>query len=301
MLKDFTKLETFLVVVREKSFSKASAKLGISQPAVTQQIKYIEDYLDSKIIERRKNGIKLTKEGEDFYKIVIRLSKSIQQAEKDILKIINKEFTFKLGSTFTIGHYILPQNLDKLKSIIKNDVFITIDKPDRIKNLLIDRQIDLAITDIHIDEYGIISREWFDDELVIFSNQPIPPILSKDDLFRFNWICREEESPTRQLVSEAFDEMNIDCVSFNIKGIVDNSTLAKESILQQNKNQVIPTVSMISRTAIQKDIKQKRLFEARLQDKMISRKLYVSYHKNRIKEVFMNKIINFIFNIKIDK
>jgi DNA-binding transcriptional LysR family regulator len=301
MLKDFTKIETFLVVVREKSFSKASAKLGISQPAVTQQIKYIEDYLDSKIIERRKNGIKLTKEGEDFYKIVIRLSKSIQQAEKDILKIINKEFTFKLGSTFTIGHYILPQNLDKLKSIIKNDVFITIDKPDRIKNLLIDRQIDLAITDIHIDEYGIISREWFDDELVIFSNQPIPPILSKDDLFRFNWICREEESPTRQLVSEAFDEMNIDCSSFNIKGIVDNSTLAKESILQQNKNQVIPTVSMISRTAIQKDIKQKRLFEARLQDKMISRKLYVSYHKNRIKEVFMNKIINFIFNIKIDK
>ena len=95
--------------------------------------------------------------------------------------------------------------------------------------------------------------------------------------------------------------MNIDCVSFNIKGIVDNSTLAKESILQQNKNQVTPTVSMISRTAIQKDIKQKRLFEARLQDKMISRKLYISYHKNRIKEVFMNKIIKFIFNIKINK
>ena len=301
MLKDFTKLETFLIVVKEKSFSKASAKLGISQPAVTQQIKYIEDCLDSKIVERRKNGIKLTKEGEDFYKIVVRLSKSIQQAEKDIVKIINKEFTFKLGSTFTIGHYILPQNLDKLKSIIKNDVFITIDKPDRIKNLLIDKQIDLAITDIHIDEEGIISREWFNDELVIFSNKPIPPILSKDDLFHFNWICREEESPTRQLVSEAFDEMNIDCSSFNIKGIVDNSTLAKESILQQNKNQVIPTVSMISRTAIQKDIKQKRLFEARLQDKMISRKLYVSYHKNRIKEVFMNKIVNFIFNIKIDK
>jgi DNA-binding transcriptional LysR family regulator len=301
MLKDFTKLETFLIVVKEKSFSKASAKLGISQPAVTQQIKYIEDCLDSKIVERRKNGIKLTKEGEDFYKIVVRLSKSIQQAEKDIVKIINKEFTFKLGSTFTIGHYILPQNLDKLKSIIKNDVFITIDKPDRIKNLLIDKQIDLAITDIHIDEEGIISREWFNDELVIFSNKPIPPILSKDDLFHFNWICREEESPTRQLVSEAFDEMNIDCSSFNIKGIVDNSTLAKESILQQDKNQVTPTVSMISRTAIQKEVKQKKLFEARLQDRMINRKLYVSYHKNRNKEVFINKIVRFIFNIKIEK
>ena len=44
MLRDFAKLETFLTVVREKSFSKASAKLGISQPAVTQQMKFIEDY-----------------------------------------------------------------------------------------------------------------------------------------------------------------------------------------------------------------------------------------------------------------
>jgi len=63
MLKDFAKLETFLTVVREHSFSKASAKLGISQPAVTQQIKFIEKYLDCKIIERKKNGVILTKEG----------------------------------------------------------------------------------------------------------------------------------------------------------------------------------------------------------------------------------------------
>ncbi|MCG3716272.1 LysR family transcriptional regulator, partial [Aliarcobacter butzleri] len=51
MLTDFAKLETFLTVVREKSFSKASAKLGISQPAVTQQMKFIEDYLDVQIVD----------------------------------------------------------------------------------------------------------------------------------------------------------------------------------------------------------------------------------------------------------
>jgi DNA-binding transcriptional LysR family regulator len=57
MLRDFSKIETFLTVVREKSFSKASKKLGISQPAVTQQIKLLEAYFDTKIIERKKNGI----------------------------------------------------------------------------------------------------------------------------------------------------------------------------------------------------------------------------------------------------
>ena len=54
MLRDFAKLETFLTVVREKSFSKASAKLGISQPAVTQQVKFIEDYLMCRLLIERK-------------------------------------------------------------------------------------------------------------------------------------------------------------------------------------------------------------------------------------------------------
>jgi DNA-binding transcriptional LysR family regulator len=60
MLSDFTKLNTFLTVVKEKSFSRASAKLGISQPAVTQQMRYIEDYLDTRVLDRKKNGIRLT-------------------------------------------------------------------------------------------------------------------------------------------------------------------------------------------------------------------------------------------------
>ena len=63
MIKDFTKLETFLVVVREKSFSKASAKLGISQPAVTQQIKYLEEMLGTQLIERKKKWGKADKRG----------------------------------------------------------------------------------------------------------------------------------------------------------------------------------------------------------------------------------------------
>ena len=75
MLKDFVKLETFLTVARERSFSKASAKLGISRPAVTQQIKFIEKYLACKVIERKKNGIKLTNEGDELYKIATRIDK----------------------------------------------------------------------------------------------------------------------------------------------------------------------------------------------------------------------------------
>jgi len=298
MLKDFTKLETFLVVVKERSFSKASAKLGISQPAVTQQIKFIEEYLDSRVVERKKNGIKLTKEGEDFHKIVLKLSKAIQNTEKDIIKIINKEFTFKIGSSLTIGHYIIPKHLDDIKDQIKNDVFISIDKSNRIIDMLVDKKIDIALTDTPVHEDGVISREWMNDELVIFSNQQIPSVLEKEDLFKFNWICRDEESPTRKLISEALEEIDVDCSTFNVKGIVDNSTLAKETILHCIfKN--TPTVSVISKTAIQKELKDKTLFEARLKDTRLMRKLYLSYNRDRRKDAFVDKVIKLILNIKI--
>ncbi|MFP4333826.1 MAG: LysR family transcriptional regulator, partial [Campylobacterales bacterium] len=124
MIRDFAKLETFLVVVKEKSFSKASAKLGISQPAVTQQIKFLEDYLDTKIIERKKNGIKLTKEGEKLLAIVQKLDKCIGSAEKELIKIIDKNIAFNIGASFTIGNYVLPHILNELQDTIKNEVFV---------------------------------------------------------------------------------------------------------------------------------------------------------------------------------
>jgi len=297
MLRDFTKLETFLVVVKERSFSKASAKLGISQPAVTQQIKFIEEYLDTKIVERKKNGIKLTKEGEDFYKIVLKLSKAVNSAEKEVLKIINKEFTFKLGSSFTIGHYVIPKYVDEIKEQIKNDVYITIDKSDRIINQLVDRQIDLALVESQINAEGITFREWFEDELVIFSNQPIPMFLEKEDLFKFNWICREEGSPTRQLISEAFDEIDVDCTSFNVKGIVDNSTVAKETIshcIFKNR----PTVSIISKNAISKEVREGKLYEGRLKNTSLYRKLYIAYNRDRKRDAFIENVVHYILSIK---
>ncbi len=109
MLNDFAKLETFLTVVREKSFSKASAKLGISQPAVTQQMKFIEDYLDVQVVDRKKNGIKLTKEGQMLHAIALKIEKCVANAEKELLKIMNKNVTFVFGASFIIGNYILPR------------------------------------------------------------------------------------------------------------------------------------------------------------------------------------------------
>jgi DNA-binding transcriptional LysR family regulator len=298
MLKDFAKLHTFLTVIKEKSFSKASAKLGISQPAVTQQIKFIEEYLDTKIVERKKNGIKLTKEGEDLYRIAIRLEKAISSSEKELLKIINKEFTFILGASFAIGNYVIPPQMQNIKDKINNEVYLRVGLSEEIIDQLEDKKIDIALIESPIFRDGIIYREWLEDELVIFSNQPIPKQLKREDMYKFDWICRDEDSHTRKLTSEVFEEIGVECSSFNVIGVVSSPTAIKESITHADPTSPRPTVSVMSRHVLAEDIAAGRLYEARVKNYRITRKFYVAYTKDRKHDAFVDNVVNYLLGIR---
>jgi len=297
MLKDFAKLQTFLMVIKEKSFSKASAKLGISQPAVTQQIKFIEEYLDTKIVDRKKNGILLTKEGEDLYRIAQRLEKAIVNSEKELLKIINKEFTFVMGSSFSIGNYVLPNYLGEIKKRIDNEVFMNVDLSCNVIAQLVDKKIDVALIESPVFEDGIIYREWVEDELVVFSNQAIKKHLTADDLLDFDWVCRNEESHTRKLTAEVFEEIGVQCNNFNVIGVLASPTAIKESISHADKNAERPLVSIMSRHVIQNELENGTLFEARLKNHKILRKFYIAYSKDRKHDAFVDNVVNYLLSL----
>ena len=297
MLKDFTKIETFLTVVREKSFSKASKKLGISQPAVTQQIKLLEDYIDDKIVDRKKNGIRLTKTGEELHKIVTKLEKAINASEKDMIKLIDKDIALIIGASFMIGNYILPNFFNKLQEEIKREIMLKIDDSEEITEELMDKKIDLAILEAPIFREDIIFREWLEDELFLVSKSPLSKIVKPEDLYGFRWICREENSHTRKIVQEAFDTMGIDCKSFNMKSIVTSSTAVKQMILKTEVNET-PTVSIISKHIIKDELESGELFCARIRGYKLARILYIAYLKDRKHDAAIDSIVTFLMNRK---
>jgi len=295
MLKDFIKLETFLTVARERSFSKASAKLGISQPAVTQQIKFIEKYLACKVIERKKNGIKLTNEGEELYKIAARLEKEIHSSEKDILKIINKEITFRLGASPTIGNYIIPgQCLNTIGEAINNDINLHIDLSDKIIEKLKDRKLDVGLIESPVIDNDLIYREWLEDELIVVSNVPIPKVLKTEELYDFAWICRNEGSHTRRVVADVFDELGVSCKSFNVLSEVSNTTTVLQTLKKSERNTDKPVVSILSKFAVMDEIANGELFEARLRGFTMTRKFFIVYSKENKHNAYVDKVVNYI-------
>ena len=298
MLSDFTKLNTFLTVVKEKSFSKASAKLGISQPAVTQQMRFLENYLDAPIVDRKKNGIRLTKEGEKLYHIAQKIEKVISNSEKELLKIINKDITFVFGASNAIGNYILPTFLNDIKQKIDNDVSVTVSNSAEAIEKLKDKKIDMALIESPIFEDGIIYREWLEDEIVIFSNQKLPRRLKNDDLQSYKWVCRDPNSHTRGVFKEALEQAGfMDCDTFQIVSEASSPTAIVQTVLHSAKGD-IPTTSIVSTHAISDFVKSEILFEARLPDIKMKRKLYIAYLKERKHDAFVDTVINYLMTIK---
>lgn len=298
MFVDFAKLETFLTVVREKSFSKASLKLGISQPAVTQQIKFIEDYLNVQIVDRKKNGIKLTKEGQILHGIALKIEKCVLSAEKELLKIMDKNITFVFGASFIIGNYILPKFLNKLKENINNDISINISFSHKTIEDLLDKKIDIALVENYVPNENIIYKEWMEDEIVIFSNQKLPPFVEAKNLLSYKWVRRNQESHTRLIFREALEKVDFpNCDTFDITGEVTSATAIIQTVLHSDKNST-PTVSIVSRNAIESLLKAGTLFESRINNQKMLRKLYIAYRKDVKHNAFIENVVDYLLKIK---
>jgi len=299
MLSDFTKLNTFLTVVREKSFSKASAKLGISQPAVTQQMRFIEDYLDTKLLDRKKNGIRLTKEGEKLLSIASKLQKSIVAAEQQVISIMNKDITFIFGASKVIGDYVLPTVLNEVKAKIDNEVSVTVDFSEKIISDLHDKRIDMALIESPVFEDGIIYRDWMEDEVVIFSNQPLPKRVKNEDLLSYKWVCRDPESHTRKMFKEYLEISGFDeCDSFNVITESSSLTAIMQTVLHAPIEDNTPTTSIASLRAIQEYVNDGKLFISRLPKVTMKRTFYMAYLKEKKHDPFVDSVLSYLMTIK---
>ena len=297
MLKDFAKLETFLAIVKEKSFSKASKKLGISQPAVTQQIKWLEEYLNTKIIDRKKNGITLTKSGEELYRVALRLNRCIVAVEKDIIKIMDKELAFIIGASFVIGNYVLPTFLNEIKSVIDNEVSAKVDLSQNVLDLLLDKKIDLAIIESPIFVDGVVYREWIEDELILFSNRPFKKTIETTDLIDFSWVCRDEDSHTRKVIADTFEDVSLECKSFDITTTVSSPTALIQTILRASKDEdTKQTVAIASRISIESELENGYLYSTKIKGLEFTRSFYLAYLKERKHDAFIDKVVSFIIN-----
>jgi len=291
MLKNIDKIYTFLIVYETKSFSKASKILKISQPAVTQKIKQLEDFIGTKLIERKKNGIILTTKGKHFLEIAKNLQDCVEKVSNRIKYFKDKSLPFIIGASSTIGNYILPNYIPYLKELINKDINLIVKNNSILIEQLQNNEIDIAFTTTNSNNPNIEYTEWKKDRIVFFSNKPLPKTMEFDDLLEYEFLCREDGSALKQEISNILKQHKKDCSNFNITSYVDNSTALKFTILNAHKQYV----SIISYNAIKHEVEQGKLFITKIKDIDLTRNIYIATQKEKNDDI-ITQIIKYLLS-----
>jgi DNA-binding transcriptional LysR family regulator len=104
------RLEVFRAVADQSSFRKASERLNLSQPAVSQQIHALEEELGVTLFDRSGNRVRLTAEGTLLLKYARRAARLASEAVEALARLQSEPSgDLHLGASTTVAQYILPE------------------------------------------------------------------------------------------------------------------------------------------------------------------------------------------------
>ncbi|MDD3467596.1 MAG: LysR substrate-binding domain-containing protein, partial [Campylobacterales bacterium] len=136
--------------------------------------------------------------------------------------------------------------------------------------------------------------------LVFFSNQPLPKYIKPSDLKKFAWICREENSHTRRIMAEIFGELALTCSEdFELRSVLSDSTAVKQTVLKYPTDSKKQVIAVMSRFVIADEVERGVLFESRLKNKKIKRKLYIAYLKQDKHNAFVDNVVKYLQSLKV--
>ena len=153
---NFELFKVFYYVVKNNNLSKAAKELFISQPAVTQSIKKLEEEIGYKLFYRTKSGMNLTKDGEILYNFLKKPIEALSDGKKYLLNINNSNsLTIKIGGSATLIKYSLLPILKEFNKSFPNVKFeIFQDVSSNLINMLDNDLLDLVLLSInHENKY----------------------------------------------------------------------------------------------------------------------------------------------------
>lgn len=192
-MSNFRQLEAFVAVVEKRNFTRAAKALFISQPAVSFQIRALEESLGAQLLERQGRQIRLTPAGE----VVFQEAKNILAAQErmhEALASLNSLDTGRVvvGASTIPGEYILPRLAGEFKTQYPGiQIALRIGESTRVAEWLLDRTVDLGVVGVQVSNAQLRFTRIFSDELVAVMPAGHP-------------LAAQEEITLEQLLAEPF-------------------------------------------------------------------------------------------------
>ena len=214
------KLATFLALCETRNYTQAASLLNITQPAVSQQIKHLEKYYQTKLFYYdEKRRLHLTDKG----KLLRAYAQTIRSDSALILEKMTSSpeegNDLKLGTVTTAGEALVPHIIaEYLRQYPKKKVSLYLGEADALLHQLQTGRIQCCITDAYCPSETYESKELFEEETVCVCS-PLHPLAGQTvdfcELNRSRLIFRENDTNSHRNLMQILHSHNQELKSFS--------------------------------------------------------------------------------------
>jgi DNA-binding transcriptional LysR family regulator len=209
------RLQVFHAVAKHLSFTKAAEALFMTQPAVTFQIRQLEEQFNTRLFDRASGRITLTPAGMlalEYADRILGMSAELDTRLKELSG--HAAGPLHIGASMTIGEYVLPQLVGEFKArfpAIVPRLFIA--NSEQVQNRLVERSLDLGFIESDSHLPSVTVEICCDDELQVVCAPGHPlaglPAIPPRTLLEHAYVSREPGSGTREVIDRYLEKASV--------------------------------------------------------------------------------------------
>jgi DNA-binding transcriptional LysR family regulator len=209
---EFHQLRSFCEIARERSFTRAAARLGLTQPAISLQMKALEEELGEPLLVRHRTQLRLTPAGELLYQHAQAVLASLEAARADITAFRQGlRGHVALATSDTNSTYILPEVLRQFRECYPQ---VRIDIRDKMSSqvlqLVVDHEVDFGLATLPLLPPPVTTEVLFRREDVVICPRGSPLAqesgVSLAQVSPYPLLALSRRSMSRQLLEAAFQQ-----------------------------------------------------------------------------------------------
>lgn len=284
----------FAQVVRSGNLSSAADVLHITQPAVTQQIKALENHFGVQLLERNRKGVETTAAGQVVFSYANRLLDLVECLEQDVQAMcsaIGGELI--VGATSTVGGYAVPCSVCIFRERYPEARFkLRVGNRRQVLDWLRRGEVHVALIEGNTFGGPFVKRAIAHDQLALIvpiDGDPLGgrPVIAARELAGLPFIMREPGSGTREVIERALPPgMSVN--DLNVILELDNVDSIKAAV------EAGRGVSVISKMAIRKELRTRTLRTAEVEGTDFEQRIYLAWLRDRIQTKLEELFVGFL-------
>lgn len=270
-------LKIFITVAECGSMNMAAKKLFLSQPTISQAIRELENYYDTRLFDRLSKRLYITQSGQELLSQAYQAVSQFDELERSMQGSRSKN-VLRIGATITIGSCLIPNIMSDFKHVMPDvETYTFVGNTQTIEEKLLKSELDIALVEgqiHHVDLHAIPSIRDF----LVLGCSGSHPFASRDELSisklqNQRFAIREAGSGTRALFDQFVKKHNL-----NIR-IAWEATCPEIfcNAIRYDQCLAITSVRLLERDIRNGDI---RIFRAQTNE--LERSFSLVYHKDKI-------------------